>query len=55
MSDDAHPVLSAFEQAILDLLEEFEEGHGLLEDDDAVVLDRAKDLLRQAVVVLREG
>ena len=55
MSDDPHPVLAAFEQAILDLLEEFEEGHGPLEDDDAVILDRAKDLLRQAVVVLREG
>lgn len=55
MSDEAHPVLSAFEQAILDLLEEFEEGHGPLEDEDARVLEAAKDLLRQAVVVLREG
>lgn len=55
MSDDAHPVLAAFEQAILDLLEEFEEGHGPLEDDEAQVLAAAKDLLRQAVVVLREG
>lgn len=55
MSDDPHPVLGALEQAILDLLEEFEEGHGPLEDEDALVLDRAKDLLRQAVIALRVG
>ena len=55
MSDEAHPVLAALEQAILDLLEEFDEGHGPLDDDDARVLDVAKDHLRQAVVVLREG
>jgi uncharacterized protein (DUF927 family) len=55
MSDEPHPVLAAMEQAILDLLEEFEEGHGTLDDRDGEVFETAKDLLRQAVTVLREG
>ncbi len=55
MSDGPNPVLAAMEQAIRDLLEEFEEGHGAMDDEDAVVMERARDLMRQAVVVLRGG
>jgi len=53
--DDQHPVLAAMEQAILDLLEEFEEGHGAMEERDAEALEAAKEHLRRAVAVLREG
>lgn len=52
---DQHPVLAALEQAILDLLEEFEEGHGPMDERDAEVLQAAKDHLHQAVAALREG
>ncbi|WP_156963850.1 hypothetical protein [Muricoccus aerilatus] len=53
--EDQHPVLAALEQAILDLLEEFEEGHGAMEERDAEVFQAAKEHLRRAVAVLREG
>ncbi|MBP0447603.1 hypothetical protein J8J14_22855 [Roseomonas sp. SSH11] len=53
--NDPHPVLAAMEQAILDLLEEFEEGHGPLDERDAEVFEEAKDHLRRAVTVLRQG
>ena len=53
--DDQHPVLAALEQAILDLLEEFEEGHGAMEERDAEVFEAAKEQLRRAVALLREG
>lgn len=52
---DPHPVLAAMEQAILDLLEEFEEGHGPLDERDAEVFQEAKEHLQRAVKVLREG
>jgi len=52
---DPHPVLAAMEQAVLDLLEEFEEGHGPLQLRDAEVFEAAKEHLRRAVTVLREG
>ncbi|WP_159350971.1 hypothetical protein [Roseomonas harenae] len=52
---DQHPVLAAMEQAILDLLEEFEEGHGAMDERDAEVFEAAKERLRQAVALLREG
>jgi hypothetical protein len=52
---DQHPVLAAMEQAILDLLEEFEEGHGAMDGRDAEVFEAAKERLRQAVALLREG
>ena len=52
---DPHPVLAAMEQAILDLLEEFEEGHGPLDERDAEVFQEAKEHLQRAVRVLREG
>jgi hypothetical protein len=52
---DPHPVLAAMEQAILDLLEEFEEGHGPLDERDAEVFAEAREHLRRAVSVLREG
>jgi hypothetical protein len=55
MAPDPHPVLAAMEQAILDLLEEFEEGHGPLAERDAEVFQAAKEHLHRAVVVLREG
>ncbi|WP_198384116.1 hypothetical protein [Roseomonas sp. KE2513] len=53
--DDQHPVLAALEQAILDLLEEFEEGHGPMDARDAEVFQAAKEHLHRAVQVLREG
>ncbi|MFC0386336.1 hypothetical protein [Muricoccus vinaceus] len=53
--DDQHPVLAAMEQAILDLLEEFEEGHGVMEARDAEVFEAAKEQLRRTVALLREG
>ena len=53
--EDQHPVLAAMEQAILDLLEEFEEGHGTLDERDAEVFEAAKEHLRGAVQALREG
>ena len=53
--NDPHPVLAAMEQAVLDLLEEFEEGHGPLDEQDAAAFEAAKDHLRRAVAVLREG
>jgi len=53
--NDQHPVLAALEQAILDLLEEFEEGHGSMESRDAEVMEEAKEHLRRAVQLLREG
>jgi hypothetical protein len=43
------------EQAILDLLEEFQEGHGPLDERDAEVFQDAKEHLQRAVRVLREG
>ncbi|WP_458096930.1 hypothetical protein [Roseomonas sp. WA12] len=52
---DPHPVLAAMEQAILDLLEEFEEGHGPMDERDAEVFQEAKEHLQRAVRVLREG
>ena len=52
---EQHPVLAAMEQAILDLLEEFEEGHGPLDEADAEVVEQAREHLRRAVTVLREG
>jgi hypothetical protein len=55
MSAEPHPVLAAMEQAILDLLEEFEEGHGPMDEHDAEVFQAAKEHLHRAVTVLREG
>jgi hypothetical protein len=53
--EEQHPVLAAMEQAILDLLEEFEEGHGPMDERDAEVFEEAREHLRRAVAVLREG
>ena len=53
--NDQHPVLAAMEQAILDLLEEFEEGHGAMDEADAEVFEAAKEHLHRAVVALRGG
>ena len=52
---DQHPVLAAMEQAILDLLEEFEEGHGPMEARDAELFEAAREQLRRAVALLRQG
>ncbi|MBP0494722.1 hypothetical protein [Roseomonas indoligenes] len=50
---EQHPVLAAMEQAILDLLEEFEEGHGPMDESDAEVFQEAKEHLHRAVAALR--
>ncbi|WP_161993799.1 hypothetical protein [Muricoccus nepalensis] len=52
---DQHPVLAAMEQAILDLLEEFEEGHGPMDPRDAEIFEAARERLRAAVTLLRQG
>ncbi|WP_426957181.1 hypothetical protein [Muricoccus radiodurans] len=48
-----HPVLGALDQALLDLLEEFEEGHGELEPAVEARFERAKELMRRAIEALR--
>ena len=53
--NDQHPVLAAMEQAILDLLEELEEGHGAMDEADAEGFEAAKEHLRRAVAALRGG
>ena len=52
--EEQHPVLAALEQAILDLLEEFEEGHGPMDEADAEVFEAARAKLHEAVRILRD-